>query len=196
MPEYESIVWTDSPRWGLIAFVDQHLGSSKRAVVLCENWAATGNAVEASPRESRLLMFNDEVYHVLSNEDHGRPESIERALRESEHHWAVGVRCVAPGLPAGEIASERVFRFDSSKYPTHFHSRVGRRRLSSLVAAAVACGGDRVLGVKKGSELFTRENSSDPFFPRKRPRRNLGEDHCCGRDHRSDLFAPLLGYQR
>jgi len=75
MPGHESTVWTDSPRWGLMAFVDEYLGSSKKAVVLCENWALTREHVTRVPRESRLLLYNDEVYHVLTSHDSGKPQS-------------------------------------------------------------------------------------------------------------------------
>jgi hypothetical protein len=111
VPGYDSITWMDSPRWGLIPFVDKFLLKSKDAVVLCENWAATRKGVTDAhfPRESRFLLFNDEVYHILTSENAGRPESIECTIRESEHHWATGVCSLCAQVPEGDIPSEAFF---------------------------------------------------------------------------------------
>lgn len=108
-PGFESISWMDCPRWGLVPFVDKYLLKSREAIVLCENWAATRTSVTDFPRESRLLLFGDEVYHILSSENAARPESIECAIRESEHHWATGVCSLYAELPQGDIPSETFF---------------------------------------------------------------------------------------
>ena len=108
-PDSESLSWMDCPRWGLIPFVDEYLLKSKEAIVLCENWAATRKAVAVWPRESRLLLFGDEVYHVLTSENAARPESIECAIRESQHHWATGVCSSCAEVLQGEIPSEAFF---------------------------------------------------------------------------------------
>ncbi|MGA2035489.1 MAG: hypothetical protein ABSG68_24840 [Thermoguttaceae bacterium] len=109
LPGFAAVTWMDSPRWGLVPFVDKHLLKSREAVVLCENWAATREAVAHSPRESTVLLYGDEVYHVLTGEDAASPDAIECALRESEHHWATGLCSFCRGVPPGEIASEAFF---------------------------------------------------------------------------------------
>lgn len=109
VPGWESVTWMDSPRWGLVEFVDKHLLTSDQAVVLCENWAATRKDVSDWPRESRLLLYHDEVYHVLTKKDASSADSIECALRESEHHWATGVCSLCPAIPEGEIVSPEFF---------------------------------------------------------------------------------------
>lgn len=105
----EPIVWTDSPRWGLIAFVDQWLQQSSEAVVVCENFFATRESIRLNPRESRIALYGEQVYHILSNEDAGHVPSIECALRESEHHWAAGICTLCREIPEAEIGSEEFF---------------------------------------------------------------------------------------
>ncbi|MDR3232442.1 MAG: hypothetical protein LBT46_02025 [Planctomycetaceae bacterium] len=105
----ESITWMDSPLWGLISFVDKHLLKSNEAVVLCENLFADRKIVTVSPKESRLLFFKDEVYHILTKENAGRPESIECAIRESEYQWATSVCSSCAEVPLGDIPSEAFF---------------------------------------------------------------------------------------
>lgn len=109
LPGSESISWMDGPMWGLIPFLDKYLLKSKEAIVLCENWAATRKAVVDFPRESQILLFGDEVYHILTSENAGSPDSIECTIRESEHHWATGVCSLYTELPQDDIQSEAFF---------------------------------------------------------------------------------------
>jgi hypothetical protein len=105
-PDLERISWMDCPRWGLVPLLDKYLLKAKQALVLCENWAATRKAVAEWPRQPRVLLYGDEVYHVLTSDNGGSPESIECAIRESEHQWATGVCSSCAEVPQGEIPSE------------------------------------------------------------------------------------------
>ena len=71
LPGWESIPWTDFPRWGLIHFINDFLHTSKDAVVICENWIDTQRkySTEWRPRESRVLFYQEDVYHVLTSMD-------------------------------------------------------------------------------------------------------------------------------
>ena len=109
LPAWESVTWMDAPQWGLISFVDKYLFQTKDPVVLCEDIFATRKSVTKSPRESRMLFFKDEVYHVLTSEDAAKPETIECSLRESRDHWAVGVCSSCDKVPHGNISSEIFF---------------------------------------------------------------------------------------
>lgn len=109
----EASLWTDSPRWGLVDFVDRWLHASSDAVVLCENWLATREralkSTAAGLWESRLLYFQDEVYHMLTSNDAGQAAAIESALRESQPHWGTGVCSRYADMPGAEIATEGFF---------------------------------------------------------------------------------------
>jgi len=108
-PNYELITWMDTARWGLVTFVDKHLCKSKEAVVLCENVFAERKDVPNYTKESRMLFFNEEVYHVVTYENAYMPDSIEQTIRESEHQWAVGVCSSCAEVPQGDVLSESFF---------------------------------------------------------------------------------------
>ena len=85
----------DSPMGGLVLFVEKFLGTSKDVFLLCENWAATRKSLadrpaDLLPRESRVLFYREEVYHVLTGKD-TNVDAIECTIRESTSHWATGV---------------------------------------------------------------------------------------------------------
>jgi hypothetical protein len=110
----EPFSWTDSPRWGLVEFLDTWLRTSDNAVVLCENWLATREeatrGVTDSSWESRIVCFGaNEVYHVLANEDRGNGAAIEATLRESHYHWTTSICARCADLPRGDIPSEVFF---------------------------------------------------------------------------------------
>ncbi|MBN2291141.1 MAG: hypothetical protein JXM70_01875 [Pirellulales bacterium] len=105
----QPILWTDSPRWGLIEFADNWLNTSKDAFILCENWILKPKHLQVHQRESKTFCFGEEVYFFLKSEDAGRSEVIECALRESEQHWATGVCSTSVPMPEGNIPSEAFF---------------------------------------------------------------------------------------
>ena len=105
----QDIPQRDCPIGGLIILLEKYLRSCREAVVLCENWIATREGLAVShPRESRILLYGEEVYHVLTSED-ASFEAIETTIRESEHHWATGVCCLCERVPQGDIPSEAFF---------------------------------------------------------------------------------------
>lgn len=108
-PNLESISWMDCPRWGLIPFIDKHLLKSHESVVLCENVFDTRKDIAKLSIESRLLVFNDEVYHILTSENACRPESIECTIGDAEHQWMTGVCSSCADVPRGDISSEIFF---------------------------------------------------------------------------------------
>ena len=107
LPGWKSIPWTDCPRWGLIHFVNDYLHASKQAIVLCENWMDTPTeyATQWRPRESRVVFYQEDVYHVLTSEDTDL-DLIECTIRESEKHWATSVCSRCAEALIGNIPSE------------------------------------------------------------------------------------------
>lgn len=102
-----------APIGGLIAIVQEHLRTSQDAIVLCENWIATRTSLAKrqakwGPLESRVLLYGEEVYHILTSADVDY-DQIECTIRESRRHWATGVCCHAVNLPHDEISSEAFF---------------------------------------------------------------------------------------
>jgi hypothetical protein len=105
----QDIPQRDCPIGGLIILLEKYLRSSRESVVLCENWIATREDLTVwRPRESRILLYGEEVYHVLTSED-ASFEAIETTIRESEHHWATGVCCLCERVPQRDIPSEAFF---------------------------------------------------------------------------------------
>jgi hypothetical protein len=110
----ESFCWTDAPHWGLVELVDNWLHSSRDATVVCENLTATREIVRARKEdgtwESRILCAGDnEVYHVLTNDDRGNLAVIEATLRESQDFWATGVCSRCADVPSSDLRSESFF---------------------------------------------------------------------------------------
>ncbi len=102
--------WMDNTRWGLIPFIHKYLLKSKESVVLCENVADTREFAIKRQRESRMLFFKEEVYHVLTHENAYSPELIEFTIHESENHWGTTNVCSSfAEVPQGEISSETFF---------------------------------------------------------------------------------------
>lgn len=90
----------------LVDFLETHLRSDLRAVVVCEDAIADRATIATwATRESKVTCFGDtEVYHVVAS---GAPKvAIEAAVRESQSHWGTGVCSVCNELPAGDIPSE------------------------------------------------------------------------------------------
>lgn len=110
----ETLSYFDSPIFGLIEFIQTWLGTSRDAVVLCENWLATREeakrGVADGSWESPVLCFGaNQVYHVLTNDDRCNGDAIEAALRESQHHWSVGVCSRYADVPRGDVPTESFF---------------------------------------------------------------------------------------
>jgi hypothetical protein len=108
-PGWNTVPWTDSPTWGLIDFLDGWLGTSDRALVVCENPFLTRQHLANAPRESRTCLYGDNVYHLLGREDFHARDAIESAIREWNFHWGTGVCASHVDIPEGEIPSERFF---------------------------------------------------------------------------------------
>lgn len=106
IPGLQAGSWMDSSIQGLILFVGNHLQESKDAIVLCENPFARSNDVANDHKESRLLFYEDEVYHILTKADAANDDSIECALRESRHHWSVAVCSFSERMPEADALSE------------------------------------------------------------------------------------------
>jgi hypothetical protein len=108
-PEWNTAPWTDSPTWGLIDLLDRWLGASDRSLVICENFFLTREHLANAPRESRIRLYGDHVYHVLSSEDFGRRDAIECTIREWNYDWGTGVCAEHVDILEGEIPSEPFF---------------------------------------------------------------------------------------
>jgi hypothetical protein len=108
-PDVDSASWMDSTRWGLIPIIDKHLLKTKDPVVLCENVFLTPKTFARNPPASRVLLYRDEVYHVLTRENGARPESTECAIREWEQTWGTAVCSSSVEVPWGEIESDSFF---------------------------------------------------------------------------------------
>ena len=100
----------EGPLGGLFLFVETHLHSSSEAVVLCENLYDTRTNYLANwrPRESRVLFYGEEIYHVVTSNDCSF-ESVETAVRESSGRWAIVVCSFCKVLPEAQVASEAFF---------------------------------------------------------------------------------------
>jgi len=105
-----NIPMSDCPIGGLVHFVQEFLRTSKDAVVLCENWADTRTDYLTNwrPRESHVLFFGEEVYHILTSAN-DTWEAIETAIRESTGQWATSVCSFVKDIPRGVISSESFF---------------------------------------------------------------------------------------
>ena len=159
--------WMDSPRWGLVAFADTWLRDQSNAVVLCENWAATRQALLRAPRESRTTCFGDEVYHLLTSQDAGAQDAIECALRESEHHWATSVCSWCDEVPRGDIPSMDFIDAIVAMHP-HFYTRARRGGVSCVDTAGDLNGAEN--GRKTGqNDLSLTGNRSGPKSHDDRP---------------------------
>ena len=98
-----------NPFDGLERLIRSWLLSSPHAVVLCENPFNMRDALVRKPRQdSRLLLFGQELYHVLLSTDISHT-AIECTIRESSHHWATAVCSLCGEIPEREIASEAFF---------------------------------------------------------------------------------------
>lgn len=96
----------DCPIGGLILFVGNYLRTSEEAVVLCQNYCSL--RARAAPRESRVVSYGEETYHLLTRTD-ANVESIECAIRESSSHWVTGVCSQFAEVPESFIESEAFF---------------------------------------------------------------------------------------
>jgi hypothetical protein len=100
----------DCPLGGLALFLEDHLHSSKEAIVLCENSYDTRQEYNANwrPRESRVVFFGEEIYHIVTNSN-ANFQSIETAIRESMDGWSTGVCSFCDNVPETNITSEAFF---------------------------------------------------------------------------------------
>jgi len=100
----------DCPIGGLILFLEDFLRGSEHAVVLCENPTDTRTEYLTNwrPRESRVVFFGEEVYHVVTRQE-ANFQSIETAIRESRGQWSISVCALCEELPQGDIPSEAFF---------------------------------------------------------------------------------------
>ena len=98
---------SDSPIGGLILFIQNFLRATKNSMVLCDNWIDTRTKylTDWRPRESRTVFCGEDVYHILISGDDNY-DAIECAIRESTHHWGMGVCSSCAGTPQTEILSE------------------------------------------------------------------------------------------
>jgi hypothetical protein len=101
----------DRPTERLVAFVEEHLGTSKDAVAVCEHSGATRKTYENwqwGPLPPISCYGDEEVYHIL------RPgidsELIEDAIRLSQGRWGTtGVCTTCEYVPEGDIPDEEFF---------------------------------------------------------------------------------------
>jgi hypothetical protein len=97
------------PLGGLSRILERWLNASCMSVVICENELNTKDALpRMPPRESRLLTYGNELYHVLLSGD-ASFERIEYTIRESSHYWMTGVCSLCAGKCEGEVGSEAFF---------------------------------------------------------------------------------------
>ncbi len=97
------------PFSGLERLIRGWLLSSPIAVILCENAFNMRDALpRMPPRDSRLVFYNNEMYHVLLATDSGG-EAIDSAVRESSHHWATAVCSLCAAVPECEVTSDSFF---------------------------------------------------------------------------------------
>jgi hypothetical protein len=95
---------------GLIRFLNGYLQGNPDGIVLCENWMLSRHHLSTwTTRESRVLVYGEEVYHVVTNRDVGNLDLIEAAVREPERQWLTGVCSRCKEIPEGEIHSESFF---------------------------------------------------------------------------------------
>jgi hypothetical protein len=77
----------DSQFYVLARFIDRHLGSSKTAIAICENWAADRASLISLPSESRTSCYGNDVYHILTADNAGNLDSI-RQHSDSMKEWS------------------------------------------------------------------------------------------------------------
>lgn len=94
----------DYPQDRLVRFVGEYLKSTKDAIILCENWAATRSEPWMWPPPRVACFGDDEVYHIVTP-DITEPELIEAAV-ESRHYWQTGVCSTCAHFLDGDIPDE------------------------------------------------------------------------------------------
>jgi hypothetical protein len=100
----------DRPIDGLVDFVQRYLRESTRTVVLCENWMFARSDLETwTTRESRALLFGEDVYHIADYQDANNTDLLEATVLEPDRQWLIGVCSKCEHVPEIEITSEALF---------------------------------------------------------------------------------------
>jgi hypothetical protein len=105
----------DRPIDGLISFFTEFLQQNESGAIVMQNvlwdrsrvpWDNPIHAAYCLP--TRHAFFNEEVYHVIT-EDDIRPDLMEDTVREAWQHWLVGVCAEHVTVPDDNILSEEFF---------------------------------------------------------------------------------------
>jgi len=101
--------WLDSPRAGMIAFLQDYSRAKTDSLVMCYDWSETRHLLARKPpSESQLLYYNDEVYRVVEGGE-AQFSPFECLLRETDLEMLIGICTSSKNKLPAVIESEDVF---------------------------------------------------------------------------------------